>query len=431
MRALFAIAAAALLGCGSQPRPTADPGPLQRTARAGEMITFDGSASKGNITRYTWDFGDGTAAVDGKVVMHAYAENNDYSATLTVRGPGGAHQASVLVNVGTGCGATAVITVDTADPQPNAPIVFGSTGSTGCMGAALTRFEWEFGDSFTATGPTVQHTYTMMGMYTVALTVFDADGNQGRSTRQLGVGVAATCSKPTVSCGQRPDGGPGMVTGEVGRPIAFSANGSDTTCSKPLAYDWAFSDSTTAMGSTAMKTFATAGSYTATVTASTVETMPRVSDPCVTNVTVTAPRNYTGSWLISPTNGNNMAGCPFTVPFPATTLGILHQGNMLTVTPSGGTYPGSPALTGTEDAQMPGTWQVRANTANENPGGTNCNLSIATSHTLTLTFTSATVVTGSWRKVYDATASCSMISCAGCSCIAGGATNGPFNGIKQ
>ena len=427
MRALAAIAIAVLSACGQSPRPTAVPGPLQRTASAGEELTFDGSESRGNITQYTWDFGDGSPVVEEAVAKHTYAENGDYSATLRVRGPGGAHSASVLVNVGSGCAATAMINVVTTDPQPNQPVIFGSTGSTGCMGAALANYEWDFGDGTTDMGSgkaTVQHTFTSMGMYTVRLKVTDANGNTGQASRLLGVGVMVTCGKPTLSC-------PASVTGEVGRPIAMTANGNDTTCSQPLVYNWTFSDSTSLMGSTVMKTFASAGGYTASVTASTQESTPRTSDPCAVNVTVTAPNNYTGSWLISPMGGNFNGTCTrFTVPFPATTLGILHQGNMLTVTPSGGPYPGSPALTGTEEPTMPGTFTVRSNTPNENPGGT-CALSIATSHTLRLTFTSPTVITGNWTKVYDASNVCGMASCVPCSCIAGGMTNGAFGGIKQ
>jgi hypothetical protein len=256
--------------------------------------------------------------------------------------------------------------------------------------------------------------------------VTDANGNTGLATRQLGVGVMVTCGKPMLTC-------PSSVSGEMNRSISLTANGNDTTCSKPLVYSWTFSDSTTAMGSTVMKTFAAAGSYTASVTASTQETTPRTSDPCPVNITVTAPNNYTGSWLISPMGGSFSGTCSsnFTVAFPSTTLGILHQGNLLTVTPSGGSYPGSPSLTGTEEPTMPGSFTVRANTAPENPMMGSCNLNIATSHTLRLTFTSPTVVTGSWTEVYDATGTCSMVSCASCSCVAGGSTNGVFNGIKQ
>jgi hypothetical protein len=121
-------------------------------------------------------------------------------------------------------------------------------------------------------------------------------------------------------------------------------------------------------------------------------------------------------------------GCPYPVPFPATSLAIYHQGNMLTVTPSGGTYPGN-ALTGTEEPPpaAPHTFVVRATTPNE----TQCSLSVATSHSVRLVFSSATLVSGAWTKIYDATGSCTMASCANCSCAAGGATTGAFNGIKQ
>ena len=57
-------------------------GPYYGTA--GQPITFDGRASQGAITSYTWDFGDGTSA-SGAVVSHAYTSPGTYTARLTVR----------------------------------------------------------------------------------------------------------------------------------------------------------------------------------------------------------------------------------------------------------------------------------------------------------------------------------------------------------
>jgi hypothetical protein len=67
---------------------------------------FDGSTSKGQISSYTWDFGDGNTGT-GAVVNHTYAFgflpypslSRDATVTLTVSGPGGTSTATAIVRV--------------------------------------------------------------------------------------------------------------------------------------------------------------------------------------------------------------------------------------------------------------------------------------------------------------------------------------------
>ena len=51
----------------------------------GELITFNGSASKddGSIIEWFWEFGDGTTA-SGEIVTHAYTKAKTYAISLTV-----------------------------------------------------------------------------------------------------------------------------------------------------------------------------------------------------------------------------------------------------------------------------------------------------------------------------------------------------------
>jgi PKD repeat protein len=51
-------------------------------------VSFSGTASSGNITSYTWDFGDNTGGT-GAEVQHTYAEQKLYTVTLTISGPEG------------------------------------------------------------------------------------------------------------------------------------------------------------------------------------------------------------------------------------------------------------------------------------------------------------------------------------------------------
>ncbi len=65
--------------------PVAEAGD-DRSARVGEEVSFDGSASTdtdGTVESYSWDFGDGNTG-DGAQVTHVYASTGSFNVTLTV-----------------------------------------------------------------------------------------------------------------------------------------------------------------------------------------------------------------------------------------------------------------------------------------------------------------------------------------------------------
>jgi PKD repeat protein len=197
------------------------------------------------------------------------------------------------------------------------------------MGAALTTYEWEFGDGAVTSGDaskaTVSHTYTAANTYTVKLRVVDADGNDGLTSRSLGVGVGG--GNPVVVC-------PTTATAERDKPLSLTASGSDPGGSTALTYSWTFSDGATATGPTVQHTFTMTGPFTSSVVASTPDS--RTSAPCTTQITVTPPVSFTGTWLLNPAAGS-LSGCSrFSPPFPALTLSVLHTGDMLLVGPMGG-----------------------------------------------------------------------------------------------
>ena len=67
--------------------PTANPGGPY-SGQVGSSIPFNGTASTGSISGYSWTFGDGATA-QGATPSHAYSSPGTYTVSLTVIGPGG------------------------------------------------------------------------------------------------------------------------------------------------------------------------------------------------------------------------------------------------------------------------------------------------------------------------------------------------------
>jgi chitodextrinase len=141
----------------------------------GQPIRFDAEGSSdpgGEITRYDWDFGDGSTGRD-PVTFHHYDAPGTYAVALTVTDNCGARST---------CETTATITGPNIPPicdaggpyagPENVPIQFDGTGSSDPDGA-IVLYGWTFGDGAQGSGPTPTHTYTTAGLYTVVLHVVD------------------------------------------------------------------------------------------------------------------------------------------------------------------------------------------------------------------------------------------------------------------
>ena len=161
--------------------PVSDPnGPY--TGTEGVAMTFDGSGSydpDGTIVSYAWDFGDGNTST---VVnpTHTYAQNGTYTVTLTVTDNEGATD-------------TNTTTATIADTEPNADFTGTPTSGPEPLTVTFTdastsydgivAWAWDFGDGNTSTEQNPTHVYAEAGLYTVNLTVYEADGDSDTETK--------------------------------------------------------------------------------------------------------------------------------------------------------------------------------------------------------------------------------------------------------
>jgi PKD repeat protein len=138
------------------------------------------------------------------------------------------------------------------------------------QGTPLMQYEWAFGDGSTSTATHSVHQYAAPGAYTVTLTAANTFG-----TGTVAMPVSIEPLGPIAL--QYEPAHPG-----VGEEVVFTA-----AVDQPydVSYSWDFGDGNTAAGSIASHAYATAGTYTVTVTAS--STLETVST--TVNLTVADP----------------------------------------------------------------------------------------------------------------------------------------------
>ena len=217
-------------------------------ADVGESITFE-DRSDGDINRWRWDFGDGTAATDQNVTK-AWDSPGRYAVRLTVANEQGSDSAVVFIEVVAGLRApVAVIEATATEVDLGAPVAFRASSSTDPA-----RFSWDFGDGRTSSGPAAIHVFLAEGTFTVTLT---ADNAAGVSTATLDVVVAPPTQTPTAALGTLPS----VI--EVGEVVTLSS----LSTNSPDVETWSFGDGTTATGAEVTHAWQSPGTYLLSLTA--------------------------------------------------------------------------------------------------------------------------------------------------------------------
>jgi PKD repeat protein len=137
-------------------------------------VSFSNS-STGNITSYSWTFGDGASSTVA-VPTHSYTVPGTYTVSLTVTGPGGANTQTKAGSIVVSAAAPAapVAGFAAATQSGSAPLAVSfSNSSTG----NITAYAWNFGDGTSSTAALPAHSYALAGNYSVSLTVTGSGGS--------------------------------------------------------------------------------------------------------------------------------------------------------------------------------------------------------------------------------------------------------------
>ncbi len=227
-------------------------------------------------TVFTWQLGDGITLM-GDTITHTYAQSGRFSVSVSYQTSQGNKNLSYDVIVGN------KITGEISAEKTDKTVSF-SANLTGGYGSLVYR--WDFGDGSDIeqkTSNTTIHTYQQVGDYTVTLSVVDDTLQTYNFTYAVTIDNALNTSFT-------------YKTTDLAVKFTSTTSGGDENYS----YLWDFGDGTTSTIANPSHTYASAGSYTVTLT---------VTDGNNTNVessktlTVSKPTIYT-----PPTNENSSGG---------------------------------------------------------------------------------------------------------------------------
>lgn len=201
----------------------------------------------GNITQWSWDFGDGnTSALQNPV--HTYITSDTFTVTLTVTNSSGCRQTLQQRDfVQVFFTPKASFDYDyTSVCKPPALVNFTNTSKT----RPGTRWQWQFGDGAGSTQFSPVHNYLTSGNFQVTLTATSASGCSDTSRTVISVGSAkANFNASSNSC--------------VNENIIFS----DTSTPAAINGYWDFGDGTFDTGLIVQHRFIAEGIYQVSYTA--------------------------------------------------------------------------------------------------------------------------------------------------------------------
>jgi PKD repeat protein len=251
-------------GCvGSIPLTASIRGAPTTPVSARQAIPFDGSSSteagSGSISSYSWDFGDGSAAVSSAnaTTSHTYSAGGTYTVKLTVTDSNGfSDYKTASVTISSDESPSAAFSLTTAAPLQGRPVSLDGTASSDPDGS-IVAYRWNFGDgSAPGTGATPSHTYARAGTFTVTLTVTDSSGAAATGAQR--VAIDELPSARLVVRVARP---------ASGLPVRFDASSSSDPDGSVRSYRWNFGDRSRPEGGVSpTHSYRKAGTYEVTLT---------------------------------------------------------------------------------------------------------------------------------------------------------------------
>ena len=202
----------------------------------------------GNISLYTWRFGDGiTVSGTSNSTSHNYTASGSYNVTMILTLKNGCIDSIVKPLALQVDGPTAVFrTQQPGTCQNNAITFIDSSYANGSH--AIRQWQWNWGDGVIQTlyGPVFQHVYTIAGNYSVSLKVTDSNGCTDSTSQSKTVVI----SKPVA-----------LFTGDTLSCPSHAITFTNVSTGPGLSYLWNFGDGTDSKDLNPFHTFNKEGIY--------------------------------------------------------------------------------------------------------------------------------------------------------------------------
>ncbi|MEZ4845389.1 MAG: PKD domain-containing protein [Bacteroidia bacterium] len=250
----------------------------------GSTTNFTNNTSGGSGTlSYSWNFGDGNTSTQANPT-HTYTAAGTYTVSLTATGTGSC-AGTVSKTVTIYDNPTAAITVSDVCIGTTSNFVGTSTGAS--------NYHWNFGDGNTSTSQSPSHTYAAAGSYNVMFVAQNSNGCADTANVMHNVNAMPTAAfTANTAC--------------LGSATVFT--NSSSVGSGTLTYTWSFGDGSSSSVSNPSHTYASAGNYTASLTATANGCSSTISKNVVVNDKPTTDFSVSNNCLGVVTTFTNLSG---------------------------------------------------------------------------------------------------------------------------
>lgn len=247
------------------------------------LCTFidNSSDADGTITKWQWNFGDGSPATNQPTASRYYASVGVYDVTLTVTDDRGGSDSQVYT-ISVGANAPPIAAFEASCSGLTCQFTDQSTDSDG----TITSRSWSFGDgSPNSSATSASHVFAAAGTYPVTLSVTDDKGATNLTTRSITV---ATSNSPPVA----------SFTVSCSLLVCSFTDASSDTDGSIVKWVWDFGDGSGLTNQSSTHTYPASGTYSVSLTVtdnrgSTANTVRQVTVSSVTNAAPVAEFTYT------------------------------------------------------------------------------------------------------------------------------------------
>ena len=225
--------------------------------------TFFTDQSTNTPASWDWDFGDGNTS-NFQNPVHNYTVAGDFTVSLTVTNADGSDTITDVVKV-------SIPTADIGGPAFGyfgcGPLDVNFVDNSLFSNSTSSSWFWEFGNGDTSNQQNPQYTYQNPGIYTISLTITDANGCTDTQTKPAHVQVIG----PNVS----------FTTNQVSNQAPSDVDFTDMTIfgAPIISWAWDFDDSgSTSNLQNSSHTYNTEGIYTPTLTVTDIDGCSRTAD---------------------------------------------------------------------------------------------------------------------------------------------------------